>query len=178
MPIFSDAWREARTAAAAPGLLEYATIELRHAAFIQDGAAYAIRLVRDVVDDMTFTLEDGAALDPGAAVSFKARQFEDIITPFQEGQVPSCRVSIDNVGRELLPSLEAAAQMRADLVLTYRLYRSDDLSAPYHGPFDYVLRQVSIRGTRVEGNAVIDNLDNRKFPSRVATLALFAGLRA
>jgi hypothetical protein len=79
--------------------------------------------------------------------------------------VPEARIAIDNVARELLPHIERAMTYRADLV------------APCYGPVEFVIRNASMTGTRIEGGARLDNLAGRKFPSRLYTLRDFPGLQ-
>ena len=69
-------------------------------------------------------------------------------------------------------------QLRANLIAIYREYRSDDVSAPCFGPVEFIVRQVSMTGTRIEGMASIDDLANKKFPSRVYTTKEYPGLQA
>ena len=84
---------------------------------------------------------------------------------------------VDNVSRGLVPHIERAIEFRADLIAIYREYRSDDLSAPCYGPVEFVVRRITMSGTRIEGMASIDNLANRKFPTRVYTTREYPALQ-
>ena len=173
---WTEAWEEAE-ASAPPGIMIYATLELRHAAFVDGAEAFAIRVVTGIDEDMSFTLEDDAPLNPGEEVEFKAVPFSADKPEFEEGKTPETRIVVDNVAREMTPHLEAAVQLRSDMTATYREYRSDDLSGPCYGPVTFTVKQVKVNGTRVEGMARIDDLANRKFPNKVYTLTEFPGLR-
>lgn len=123
-----------------------------------------------------FTLEDGAPLNGGQSVLFKAIPFTAERPTFQEGVTPECVISVDNVARELAPYLDAAVIMRADVQTIYREYLSTDTSAPAYGPVTFTLKQVKVAGTQVQGTARIDDLANRKFPKLVYTIEEFPGL--
>ncbi len=173
---WTEAWAEAE-ASAPPGVLIYCTLELRHPAFTDGVTPFAVRAVSGVHEDMDFTLEDEAVVDGGDTVTFKAVPFFADPPEFEEGKTPESQITIDNVARELIPYLEQAVLLRADLTATYREYRSDDLTGPCYGPVTFIVKQVKVTGTRVQGMARIDDLANRKFPNKVYTLDAFPGLR-
>jgi hypothetical protein len=173
---FNAAWQEAEATAPA-GVTLLCTLELQHPTFLDGGGQpYGVRLVTGVDADQVLTLEAGAPLNGGAAVTFTAIPFTAERPTFAEGQVPTCDITVDNVGRELVPVLEAAAVVRADLIAIYREYRSDDLTEPCFGPVQFVIKKVAMTGTALTGTAMIDNLANRKFPSRNYTIVEFPGL--
>lgn len=172
---WTEAWAEAETSVPA-SVIQYHTLELRHPAF---GATTAIRVVQGVGEDMYFTLEDGAPLDGGESVLFQAVPIQVEMPEFAEGQTPECKITIDNVGRELMPYLEEGVRMRADLECSFRQYRSDMIEdGPVYGPVTFLIKRVKVNRTSVTGVARIDDLANRKFPSKVYTLQEFPGLRA
>jgi hypothetical protein len=172
---WTAAWEEAE-ASNPPGVDIYHTLELLHPAFVDDGTPFSIRCVNGTPNDQTFTLEDGAPLDGGEAVVFKAIPFEDDPPEFSEGQTPTCKISVDNVGEEVVPYLEEAVQTRADLQAIYRQYRSDDTTGPCYGPIQFVVKKVTLKSTRLEGQAQLKNLSNYKFPNKVFTYDEFPGL--
>jgi hypothetical protein len=172
---WTPAWEEAE-ATAPPGVIVYHTIELQHPAFLQDDVQIPIRCVTGVADDMSFGIELGAVFDAGAMATFTAIPFFAERPEFAEGKAPSCDVTVDNIGRELVPYLEAAIQVKADLAVIYREYRSDDLTAPCYGPIRFVMRKVRVVGTTVVGTAQLDDLANRKFPYKTYTVNEFPGL--
>jgi hypothetical protein len=169
------AWEEAE-ATAPPDVLIYCTLELQHPAFLKDGVQVPIRCVTGVADAMEFGIEAGAAFNEGEMASFQAMPFSADRPEFAEGQTPQCTVTVDNCGREISGYLEAAIQVKADLIAVYREYRSDDLTEPCYGPVQFVMRKVTVTGTSVSGTATLDNLANRKFPFKVYSQNEFPGL--
>jgi hypothetical protein len=172
---WNAAWEEAE-ATAPPGVLVYATLELQHPAFIQGGVNVPIRVVTGVADDMSFGIEAGATFDGGTMQTFQAVPFFAERPEFAEGKAPECQVTVDNIGREIVGYLDAAIQVRADLIVLYREYRSDDLTEPCYGPIQFIMRKITVTGATVVGTANIDDLANRKFPYLNYDITHFPGL--
>lgn len=176
--VWTAAWEEAE-ASVPPTIDVYHTLELQHPAFVDVVTGpFSVRAVAGDYADQTFTIEAGAVLNGGAAVVFKAIPFYSEMPEVQEGQTPSCKITVDSVGDEIIPYLEAATLTRADMVAIYRQYRSDDMTAPCYGPVQFVIKQVTLKSSTIEGIAKIDDLVNRKFPKRVYTLQEYPGLIA
>ena len=173
--VWTAAWEEAE-ASVPPTLLVYHTLELQHPAFIDGLTPFAVRAVAGDYQDQTFTLEVGASLQGGEAVVFKAIPFYSEMPEVSEGKTPEIKIIVDSVGNEIIPYLENATKVRADMIAIYRQYRSDDLTAPCYGPVQFVIKQVTMKSSTLEGMAKIDDLVNRKFPSRVYTLVDYPGL--
>ena len=57
---------------------------------------------------------------PGALAIFTAIPFYADFPEFAEGRVPETRITVDNVSRELVPHIESALSVRADLIAIYR----------------------------------------------------------
>lgn len=173
---WTAAWEEAE--ASVPPLVDvYATLEFQHASFLDEAdQPMAIRVVADTPDDQLFTIEDGADFNGGEEVSFKAIHFSADHPEVAEGRMPQVRITIDNAGRELVPRLEMAIQIKASLVVLFRQYRSDDRTEPCYGPVSFVMRRVKVNGATVSGLAQLDDLTNEKFPRGVYTVADFPGL--
>jgi hypothetical protein len=177
MPQGTAAWEEAEASVPA-SVLVYFTLELQHPGFVDEMEnPIPIRVVTGVAEDMQFGIEDGAVFNPGEMATFTAIPFYADFPEFAEGKVPETRVVVDNVSRELVPHIEAALSVRADLIAIYREYRSDDLTEPCFGPVEFVVRRITMTGTRIEGMASIDNLANKKFPTRVYTTKEYPGLQ-
>lgn len=172
---WTAAWEEAE-ASNPPGIDIYHTLELLHPAFVEASVPFSVRCVSGTGETKDFTLEAGAPLNGGEIVTFDPIPFKDELPEFAEGQTPTCKVSVDSVGEELIPYLEAATQTRADLTAIYRQYRSDDTTEPCYGPVQFVVKKVTLVGTRLEGQAQLKNLSNLKFPNKVFTLDEFPGL--
>ena len=168
------AWEEAE-ASCPIDVLVFPTLELQHPAFLEAGFPVALRFVLDV-QPRSLGIETGALFNGGTLQTFKPITFEAKPPSFEEGKVPECRVVFDNVGRDLMPYLNEAVKVRADLILIYREYRDDDVVEPCYGPVEFVVRQVRITGARVEGTAKLSDLANAKFPSRVYTRTGFPAL--
>jgi hypothetical protein len=177
VPQGTAAWEEAD--ASVPASVQvYFTLELQHPGFVDESTnPLPIRCVTGVYEDMQLGIEDGAVFDAGALATFRAIPFCADFPEFAEGRVPETRVTVDNVSRELVPHIESALSLRADLIAIYREYRSDDLSAPCFGPVEFIVRNITMTGTHIEGMASIDNLANKKFPSRVYTTKEYPGLQ-
>lgn len=173
---WTDAWAEAEVTGT-PGVEVYQTLELIHPAFVDAiEGAFSIRAVAETYVDQKFTLEPGAPLNGGEEVDFKAIPFSSDMPEIVEGKTPECTISVDNVGEELEPYIEAAAQMRADMIAILRQYRDDDRSEPCYGPVFFVIKNVTVTGSTVTGTAKIDDLANRKFPSRFYNLGEYKAL--
>lgn len=172
---WTSAWEEAE-ATAPPQVVVYSTLELQHPAFIQDDVNVPIRVVTGVSDNTSFGIELGADFNPGEMASFQAVPFYAEVPEFAEGKTPSCAVTVDGVGRELTAYIEDAVQVKADLSVLFRQYRSDDLSEPCYGPVRFIMKKVTVRGQTVVGTAQLDDLANRKFPYKVASIDEFPGL--
>ncbi len=172
---WTEAWEEAETTAP-PDVMIYATLELQHPAFQDNGVSFAVRCVTGATSDQTFGIEVGAELNGGEMVTFNAIPFQAERPEFSEGTTPSCKITVDNVAREIVPYLADAVTMRANMIAIYREYRSDDMTAPCYGPVEFVVRNVTITGTQVQGTATIDDLANRKFPKKVYTLTEYPAL--
>lgn len=170
---WTEAWQEANTTMP-PDVELIPTVELIHPAFGSD----SIRAVAGYATDQSLTLEIGAPLNSGATVVFKAIPFKAEMPTFEEGKIPEIKITIDNVARELIPYLGSAVRMRADMLMLYREWRSDDLTSPCYGPTQFVLKRVTVNRTSVSGVARIDDLNNQKFPRLVYTLDKFPGLQS
>ena len=174
---FTEAWEEAE-ASKPPEVLLYHALELIHPAFVEDGVPFSVRAVAGISESINFTLEPGAPIDGGLSVEFKPIPFYAEFPEVSEGKTPSSKITVDNVARTVMPYLELAVRMRADMNAIYRQYRSDDLTAPCYGPIQFNVKQVKVTRTKVEGLAQIDDLANRKFPNKVYTINEFPGLRS
>lgn len=172
---WTEAWEEAE-ATAPPDVVVYHTLELQHPAFLEGGVQVPIRCVTAVADDMMFGIEAGATFNAGEMATFQAIPFSAERPEFAEGQTPQCAITIDGVAREITQHLEAAVQVKADLIAVYREFRSDDLTEPCYGPVHFVMRKVTVSGTKVTGTARLADLANRKFPFKVYSINEFPGL--
>ena len=173
---WTAAWEEAEVSVP-PEVYFYYTLELQHPAFVDlvEGA-FAARVVTGTPDDQLLTLEAGAELNGGEEVNFQAVMFWAELPEFAEGKTPESAISIDNVVDVIGPYLEAAVTLRADMKAIYRVWRSDDRDEPCYGPIEFIIKNIQVKGTRLEGTAKIDDLSNKKFPNKVYTFNQFPGL--
>ncbi|PZQ82657.1 MAG: hypothetical protein DI549_10775 [Ancylobacter novellus] len=176
MATINAAWAEAEASCpAAYQVIE--TIELQHPGLV-DGAnnPIPIRLVIDVMPRV-LGIELGAVYNPGAMVEFQPTAIQCDDPEYAEGKMPTARLRIDNVTKDLLPHLDRATEYRADLKVLIRRYRSDDLALPIYGPVELVLTDITTSGSTVEGTATIADFGDRKVPSLIYSLSAFPGLQ-
>lgn len=167
MSEFDAAWAESEATLPAAAV-QYYVLELDHPEF-----AAPVYIINGVTESVTVTLEDGTT----SAVCLPV-PFETDPPSKAEGKIPECTIYIDNIGREIMQSLNAAVQVKASLQLTLRQYLATDLTAPAYGPVYFTVRTVTMKGTRLQGTASIDYLTNKQFPSRVYTIHDFPSLAA
>lgn len=156
------------------------TLEVRHPAFVDDlGNPTAIRVVIGY-DDIVATLEAGAPLDAGKAVTFIAGAFNFMLPGFKEGEVPSLEITLDNVSRDITAHIEQAIGQLTPIEITYRPYLASDLSAPQMDPpINMILTNVKVDVFKVTGTATLNDVHNWGFPgglNGLYTQARFPGL--
>ncbi|WP_315803784.1 DUF1833 family protein [Bradyrhizobium sp. SZCCHNS3002] len=133
----------------------------RHPSFAQ-----AARVVANVGDDMSYGIKAGAPRDARSTVTFVACPFQADHPAQREAQPPSCRISIDNIARELVPQIRAALGVRAYIDVLYREYLGSDLTRPARGRVHFELRNVPITGTTLTAWSWISkDYTYQQFPS-------------
>lgn len=175
-PTLSEAIQEAYAHAPNDAIILH-TLELRHPNFRDEaGNPVAIRVVRDQVD-LIARLEADAPLNPGEMVTFIAMGFELDLPPVDTAPVPEIVVTLDNVSREIVRQLDAAADSQAVIEITYRPYLSNDLEGPQMvPPITLVLTEVEADVQRVTARARMMDIGNKAFPGRSYTAREFPGL--
>jgi Domain of unknown function (DUF1833) len=158
MPTQNEALLEAY-ASCPPSSRVYFTLEVNHPSF-----ATPAYIVANVGDDMAFGIEVGADVNSGLMVTFLACPLSADYPEQREGQPPTTKIKIDNVNRELVPKIRAAQGVRAYIQVKYREYLGSDLTEPAYGPIEFVLSNVQMVGTSLTGNAMVKNLQNKRFP--------------
>ncbi|UPT99379.1 DUF1833 domain-containing protein [Bradyrhizobium barranii subsp. apii] len=158
MPTHNEALLEAY-ASCPPSARVYYTLEIWQSSFDEPA-----RVVANVGDDVDFGIEIGAPRNGGETVTFIACPFEAKYPEQREGQPPSTTITIDNVGRELVPKIRAAQGVREYISVLYREYLNSDLTEPAYGPVEFELREVKMVGTSLSGTVVVKNLQNKRFP--------------
>lgn len=173
MPITAtQAWEEAAATVDASEVM-LPTLEIIHSVFVEDGRPAPIRAVRNN-EDLPFRLEDGAPLNSGKTVTFKAVPF-GIDYPRIGKLGVEAPIWIDNVNREVSRYLEPATKLNESVVVIFRGYLKSDPTTVGHGPFRLLLRNVKRKGSKLEGTLTIADptrlrvmreiFDNARFPS-------------
>ena len=172
----SEALREAYASAPSNVVILH-TLEIRHPDFKDDADnTTAIRVVRDQ-QDLLARLEASAPINAGQQVRFVAMGFELDLPPVDTMPVPEITVTLDNVSREIVRHLDAAAESQAVIEITYRPYLSNDLEGPQMDPpITLVLTEVEADVQRVTARARMMDIGNKAFPSRSYTAREFPGL--
>lgn len=158
----------AEYAASAPvGVLELHCLELSHPDW-----PTPLRLVRDY-QDWTVTLEDGVT-----EATFSAAAFDTGRPSVDDSGVISRSLRIDAVGGAVLPALLAVAASDEPVQCTFRVYLSNDLSAPQFDPPEVTdIRGVQINAREVVATATTEDLANTPWPNRRTTTDNTPGLR-
>ena len=175
---WTEAWAEAQASVPADKV-ELVCLELLHPDFLTaTGDPDPLRAVCDR-RDWSLQLEAGAPLDAGSTVTFKGIPFDMPWPEIAEGQVPSLTIRIDNIGREMVPYLRAAARLRTPITTILRVYIHDMTSgdtAPGIDPITFQLRTVTVTDTSVTGTASPADLANIRACREVYDLERFPGL--
>lgn len=170
LSILSQAIREAR-ASAPVGVVEYHTLEIRHASLTDP-----IRLVRDYTD-LDAALEADAPVGAGELVTFVRYAFDLVEPEISADGVPQMTITIDNVSRYIVAAMEAAVLTTDPVRVTYRNYLSSDLSGPQNEPpIHMTVLSVSCDLFLVRAVCGFPNLIDRKFPTLEYTAEEFPGL--
>jgi hypothetical protein len=176
MADYSEALKEA-WASNPTGQVILDTLEIYHPAFVDDdGNPAPARLVR-AYEDLFAVLEIDAPMNPGQQVRFIGMAFDVKQPGFEVGRTPELTISLDNVGRELVGYLEAAASDPTQVTVIYRPYLISDLSGPQMDPpITMLVTGVSVSPLQVDITASLDDVNNWAFPHRLYQPADFPGL--
>lgn len=173
MPIAAtQAWAEAAATVDATQVMQV-TLEMIHSQFVENGQPSPIRAVMDT-QDQTFRLDEGAPLNAGQRVLFKAVPF-GIEYPRIGKLGIEAPIWIDNVNREVARYLEPATTLNESVVVIFRGYLASDPDTVGHGPFRLLLRSVKRKGARLDGTLTMANptklrvlreiYDSQRFPA-------------
>ncbi len=131
---------------------------------------------RDLVG-LVARLEADAPKDAGRMVPFIALAFDLELPPVDSAPVPEIAVTLDNVSREIVRHLDAAATSLERIEVTYRPYLSTDLEGPQMDPpITLTLTEVEVDVFRATGRARMLDIGNRAFPAETYTARRFPGL--
>lgn len=159
-----------RTSAPA-GIVQVETIELMH-----DSFAAPIRLTNQLAD-FTATLEATAPLNAGQAVTFSAVPFALVLPRAGDGGIQTIDITISNLDQIASNYLETAIDNPGSITLIYRIYMSDDTTAPAEDPptrLELVSAVADYQQLVVKAKNA-DNI-NRKFPNIVYNIYDHPGL--
>lgn len=135
-----------------------------------DGWDAPLHLALGIEAPLAVTLEDGssATLNP-CAFEITPPGFSD------QGPTPG-RVSIDNVSGHLVEPFDEAIEPGTPIVVTYRTFRSDDLSAPGDVILGLRLREAELSATSAEGELDFEQVSDQAFPRQTYTLGEYPSL--
>jgi len=156
------------------------TIALYHDRFVDEsGAPTAVYCVNDY-ETLYATIEAGAPLHAGQIVAFHPIPYEFTLPEQTDsGAPPQVQLTVDNVSRELVPHLNAAAGSMSPITLIARTYLPSDTTAPHElPPLELVLRDIQVTVSTVTASAGYGDLSNRKFPSKIYSRDIFRSLAA
>lgn len=143
------------------------TLTLTHSAFDAD--------VHIVADHQPFTayLEDGIT-----EVTFQPVAV-DVVWPEESDTAAAQRVqiSMDGVGGVVLPQLDQALSTIEPVLVTPRVYASDEPEGPAHDvAAEFELATATVTETRVTAVAAVDDAANVSYPAVTYTRAMYPGL--
>lgn len=171
-------WVEAMAVAPA-NRVDKILLELIHPAFLDaSGNQTAIRAIDDT-QDRTITLEATAPLNAGQVVTFTAIPFRFGWPSQSEGQTGEVAITIDNIGREIMPYAEAAAGSNSPIIVMIRpiVVDLDTNATTFNGVASQLyLRSVTISDDAVEGRASGADLANIQTLRLAYDLATYPGL--
>jgi len=171
-------WQEAMACAPA-SLVDKVLLEFIHPAFLDANSnQISIRAVDDT-QDCAITLEATAPFNAGQTVTFTAIPFNFSWPGQAEGQATSLTVRVDNIGREMMPYLDAAAATQAPLICLVRLVTINTTTSAvtYNGvAYQLFIRDVSVTDDAVEGSASGADLANLQTLRLIYDLETFPGL--
>ncbi|HEY9544769.1 MAG TPA: DUF1833 family protein [Solimonas sp.] len=154
-----------RYAASAPtGIIELRCMELNHSSFDEP-----FRVVCDW-QDWTVTLETDEE------ATFKAGQFRTARPKQDDSGRIERPLRIDAADPSIVRKLLALTAMQETVQCTFRIYLSDDLTAPVLAPEITSLGGFSYAGTTLTASARSPDLVNRKFGRKLYTTANTPGL--
>lgn len=155
----ADAIREAYTVAPVDAII-YHTLTFNHPDF-----TVPARVVYGY-EDITAAGED-----------FIAMPFTFQLPEVSGDGPPQLKITIDNVSRVLLESIEKAAESSKQIEVVYRAFLNTDLTQPQNNPpLRLTLSSITCNVQTITAVATLANFVNKKWPRVVYTDNLFPGL--
>jgi hypothetical protein len=143
------------------GVSYYLTLEISHSAFVPN----VFRLVQGF-NDVTATLESGAAFNAGEAVLFLASAFEVSLPEKNVKGRQDMSVTLHGAAIEAVRQLELQrAANREPIKLRFREFESGDLSSPASPTVEMTVVSAVVNSGVVELAASFADVINKSFPS-------------
>lgn len=173
---FEEAAREAYASASNTAVI-LETLEFRHPDFVDENdQPTALRFVRDHTD-LVATLEAGAPLQAGQAVTFLACGFDLDLPSVESAAAPQLSIVVDNIGAQITRHLDAAAYSDVPIEVSFRAYADTDTSAPQNTPvLTLELISCNASGGRITATAQLGDVVNKTYPGRDYDALRFPGL--
>lgn len=150
-------------------VMQYETVEIDHPSF-----SSVLRVVRNASDGLSATLEDGST----AEFEYYPMKVSPV-SSVGDDLDQTISITFGDLGEVLpkqLDSMSAAGTMHIHPVLKYRVYRSDDLSAPMLGPIELLVQDLSFSREGATFEAAAKPL-NSTSTGELYTIERFATLR-
>lgn len=178
MTDFAPEWMEAMACAPA-NLVDKVLLEFIHPAFLDDQSNQITVRAVDDTKPCTITLEASAPFGAGTSATFTAIPFSFSWPGQAEGQASGLSIRVDNIGREMMPYLDAAAATQAPLICMVRLVtiNTSTSAVTYNGiAYQLYIRNVSVTEDALEGEASGADLANLQTLRLIYDLETFPGL--
>lgn len=160
----SDALKEAYTLAPSTKVI-IDTLEVSQA-----GVQASVFLAQSRIDVVAFD-------ENSVQRTYLASGFQFTLPPSNEEGIRSLNIAIDNVGLAVSNFIAIAKATVVPVLVTYRPYLSDDLTAPQMDPpLTLTLKDVEVGVYQVTGRATFMDIVNKKFPSELYTRDRFPSL--
>lgn len=141
------------------------TLQIDH-----EDLAGPIYLVRNR-ENLTLTLEDLSTEE------FEGIAFRMALPAAGDNGVQDLMLTIDNADQRLTDFVNTVKTSLAPVTITYRPYRSDDLTTPQMDPpLVLYLHDINQNSFEVSARASFGDIINRKFPSALYTRSRFPSL--
>ncbi len=170
---------EAYAEAVAYATVKRALIDTLSFAHASIGADTELRFAQSF-SDVTATLESSAPINPGQAVTFSRAGFALQLPPVGSNEKsPQITITVVGVSQEFAHAIETMVESDTPLIVTHRVYASDDLTGPHMLPVTR-MEVVSARAidAGVEITAAYADLGNTAYPRNTYKLGEYPGLAA
>lgn len=123
-----------------------------------------LHLCSNIEDPLAVHLEDGSA------VTLKPCAFDVTPPGFGDDGPTPAQVTVDNISGALIAPFDAAIEAGTPIRVTYRTFRSDDLSSPGDVISGLRLRTAELSATSATGSLDFEQISDQAFPRRTYSL--------